>query len=364
MEDDPRLLPVILSGGIGARLWPASRRDRPKQLLPLVGDDSMIAETLQRASALDGSATPMIVTNAGQAAAIRSELGPTDVAFVLEPVGRNTAPAIAAAAAVASVQGQDPLLLVLPSDHAITDPGAFAAAVERGRAAAMEGMLVTFGIEPRSPETGYGYIKRGKAINDGVFEAEAFKEKPDEGTAVAYLESGEYLWNSGMFLFRSSALLDELRMHDEAMLTLVEKAVADAADLPEGLVLDAEPFGAIAGTSIDYAVMEHTDRKAVVPCDPGWSDVGSWASLWEIAEKDADGNTVRGDVITVDTHGSVVHGGERLVAVVGLGDVVVVDTDDALLVASRDQAQRVKEVVDRLEEERRAEVDAPEDRTT
>jgi mannose-1-phosphate guanylyltransferase/mannose-6-phosphate isomerase len=361
MTPTHQIVPVVLSGGIGARLWPASRTTVPKQLLPLIGTESMIRSTIDRVSRLGAIGQTIIVTNAEHASAIRSDIVGTsysDATLILEPVGRNTAPAVAVAAFEATASGADPLLLVLPSDHTIGDESAFAAAVHNGADAAMSGLLVTFGITPDRPETGYGYIKIGAPSSSGVFRVDAFREKPDGETANAYLESGSYLWNSGMFLIKASVFLDELRESDQVMVEAAKRSW-EAADRSSGdIALDADEFASIAGDSIDYAVMEKTVNAAVVPVDPKWNDVGSWASLWDIGDKDGNGNVLIGDTIAIDVKQSYVRGSGRLIAVVGVEDLVIVDTPDALLVTTREHAQDVKQVVDKLKAERRPEIES------
>ncbi len=355
-----RITPVILSGGIGARLWPASRRLQPKQLLPLVDDRTMLRATIDRVASLDSMGPPIVVTNGLHAAAIQNELASasrSEATLILEPIGRNTAPAIAVAALQAIEQMDDPLLLVLPSDHTIADEEAFATAVRYAAEAAETGFLVTFGISPERPETGYGYIRLGSPITEHVMRIDEFREKPDAETAAAYLESGEYLWHSGMFLLKESTYLEELEAHDPGMVDLARQAWQRAERQGQQILLDSETFGQIEGSSIDYAVMERTTMAAVVPTDPGWNDVGSWASLWDIAERDEDGNAMTGDVLAVDVRDSYVRAGDRLVAVVGIENAVVVDTPDAVLVTSRDRAQDVKQIVDRLASEHRQELE-------
>lgn len=355
------LVPVVLSGGIGARLWPASRNSRPKQLLALVGDQSMIRATIDRVSELGPVGQTIIVTNEEHASSIRSDVAQTsyaDATLILEPFGRNTAPAVAVAALEASATGTDPLLLILPSDHTIQNETAFAEAVAIGATAAESGFLVTFGITPSGPETGYGYIKVGEQVSSGVFKTSAFREKPDIATAIAYVESGEYLWNSGMFLFRASVFLEELGTHDPAMLAGARRAWEAGKRSGNDVALDPVDFGNIDGNSIDYAVMEETVNAAVVPVDPEWNDVGSWASLWDIGDKDEDGNVLIGDTMVIDVKQSYVRGSDRLIAVVGVDDVVIVDTPDALLVTSRERAQDVKQIVDQLKIEGRPELES------
>jgi mannose-1-phosphate guanylyltransferase/mannose-6-phosphate isomerase len=333
---------------------------QPKQLLPLVDDRTMLRATLDRVGVLEDVAPPIIVTSGLHAGAIEHDIaGSSDVGatLILEPMGRNTAPAIAVAALEALETGANPLLLVLPSDHTIADEDAFAQAVRLAAESAASGYLVTFGITPDRPETGYGYIKVGTPINDDVMRVSEFKEKPDADTAAAYLESGVYLWNAGMFLISASAYLKELKAHDPTMAELARHAWERADRDGSQVHLDAEAFEKIAGSSIDYTVMERTSMAAVVPTDPGWNDVGSWASLWDIARHDADGNVVIGDVVAVDVRDSYVRGGDRLVAVAGVENIVVVDTKDAVLVTTRDTAQYVKQIVDQLSSQNRPELE-------
>ncbi|GMQ92760.1 MAG: mannose-1-phosphate guanylyltransferase/mannose-6-phosphate isomerase [Acidimicrobiia bacterium] len=332
---------------------------QPKQLLPLVDDRSMMRATIDRVSALDAAAPPIIVTNEDHADAITREMvasGYPEALLILEPVGRNTAPAVAVAAYEAMTHG-DPLLLVLPADHTITDERAFQEAIGSATEAACSGYLVTFGITPSRPETGYGYIKVGSPITSTVKRVNEFKEKPDQETANAYFESGEYLWNSGMFLIRASIYLTELE--NLAPDIAASSAAAHKNSRTEGnrLRLDAAAFTECRADSVDYAVMERTSMAAVVPTDPGWNDVGTWESLWDIAEKDAEGNVLVGDVLSVETSGSYVKASDRLVATVGIDNMVVVDTPDAVLVANRDAAQDVRKVVEILKREQRSELD-------
>jgi mannose-1-phosphate guanylyltransferase / mannose-6-phosphate isomerase len=352
-----KVVPVILSGGMGSRLWPASRQHRPKQLLPLVDHRTMLHTTLERAAAVPGAATPTIVANADQRDAIEAELshaGRAGARLILEPVGRNTAPALAVAAL--DLQDDDPLLLVLPADHVIADEGAFIAAVGTGAGLADAGHLVTFGVAPTRPETGYGYIEVGDALGDARAVAR-FKEKPDAETAARYVDDGRHLWNSGMFLFRTSRYLEELDRHRPDVLTAARTALVSGKDDGTAVMLDVDAMAQAPSVSIDYAVMEPTDRAAVVPLDAGWTDVGSWKTLWSIGDSDDAGNVVQGDVELIDVHDSLVRSDGRLVAVIGLDGVVVVDTPDATLVSSIDRVQEVKELVDRLTEAGRPEVE-------
>lgn len=349
------IVPVLLSGGSGTRLWPLSRETHPKQFQPLVGEKSLLQATWQRLEGLAGLAAPIVVANEDHRFMVAEQLrrvGAVPAAIVLEPVGRNTAPAIAVAALQARAQGEDPLLLVLPSDHVIADEAGFRAAVLAACEAAGQGALVTFGIVPTGPETGYGYIKAGSA-SGAVQPVQAFVEKPDKATAEGYVASGDYFWNSGMFLFRASAYLAELERHAPAMVAAARESLDKAKRDVDFLRLDREAFEACPADSIDYAVMEKTSQAAVLPIDLGWNDVGSWKALWEIADQDPDGNAHHGDVLALDCRNTLAWGGRRLVTLLGLDDVIVVDTDDALLVAARDQVQQVKDIVARLKAEGR-----------
>jgi mannose-1-phosphate guanylyltransferase/mannose-6-phosphate isomerase len=354
------ITPVILSGGSGTRLWPLSRELYPKQLLPLVGIRTMLQDTVTRLSGIDGIEAPLIVANDTHRFMIAEQMrqiGVKPVAIMLEPVGRNTAPAVAVAALYALSRRKDPVLLVLPADHVIKDVASFQAAVAAGGRLAKQGRLITFGIVPTGPETGYGYIKKGKSLRakDSAYAVERFVEKPDLATATKYVSSGSYLWNSGMFMFRASAFLKELRRFAPAMLAACTKAYeASARDL-DFLRLGKEAFAACPADSIDYAVMEKTVSAAVISLDAGWSDVGSWASLWEVHPRDRSGNAIAGDVIATDMKNSLIHAGSRLVAAIGLKDVVIVETADAVLVAHKEHSQKVKQVVDDLKREKRGE---------
>jgi mannose-1-phosphate guanylyltransferase/mannose-6-phosphate isomerase len=378
------LIPVILSGGSGTRLWPLSRELYPKQLLPLVGERTMLQETATRLEGLAGLAAPVVVCNESHRFMVAEQLreaGAEAQSIVLEPVGRNTAPAVAVAAlvalekAAAAVQGPggrrmarragdappplptgtpDPLLLVLPADHVIRDVETFRAAVTAGRAAAAAGRLVTFGVVPDRAETGYGYIRRERGAGPAYAVAE-FVEKPDATTAERYVASGDYFWNSGMFMFRAQRYLEELHRHAPAILAACERAVAAATRDLDFTRLPAAEFTACPGDSIDYAVMEKTDAAVVVPLDAGWSDVGSWSALADALPTDAAGNVTSGDVLAEDAEGCYLHSTSRLVAAVGLQDHVVVETKDAVLVAPRDRVQDVKQLVARLKEQGRYE---------
>jgi mannose-1-phosphate guanylyltransferase/mannose-6-phosphate isomerase len=349
------ILPVILSGGSGTRLWPLSREAYPKQFLPLVGDDTMLQATWKRVAPLAGR-KPIVVANQEHRFMVAEQLlevGAAPEAIILEPAGRNTAPAIAIAALEAVAGGEDALLLVLPSDHVVTNDTAFHDAAREAAVTAEAGKLVTFGIVPSGPETGYGYIKASPG--EGARAVERFVEKPDLATAKSYVASGEYYWNSGMFLFKASVYLEVLGRFQPEMLAACRRALELAKRDEDFIRLDAEAFASSPSDSIDYAVMEKTDSASVVPLDAGWSDVGSWSALWEANPRDADGNSHHGDVIAIDCHGSYAYG-QRLIAMIGLDDVIVVDTDDAILVGSKSRIQEVKQIVQQLKDEGRPQV--------
>ncbi len=354
------IYPVILSGGSGTRLWPQSRTSYPKQFLPLVSDQSLLQETARRVSDSSLFAPPLMVCNEEHRFLVAEqlrEIGIQPSHIVLEPLARNTAPAVAAAACLLAKTDPDALMLVLPSDHMIEDRAAFLSIVKVAADAAAGGALVTFGIKPTRPETGYGYIAGGEALeaSKGCLKVDSFVEKPDLETAERYLKDGRYFWNSGMFLFGASAFLAECDLFEPDILKGAKAAVAGAQTDLDFLRLALEPFTALPSKSIDYAVMEHTTRAAVVPADIGWNDVGSWASLWEIGDKDKDGNVVRGDSLAIDTRNSFISTDGPLVAVLGVEDLTVVATMDAVLVLPLDRAQDVKTIIDRLKAEKRHE---------
>ena len=354
-KEPPLLHPVILSGGSGTRLWPVSREQYPKQLLPLAGGGgTMLQATLGRLEGLSGLGSPIVVCNEGHRFLVAEQLRQVDsgaARILLEPMGRNTAPAIALAAHAALTEGgQDPILLVLPADHVISNPAAFRAAVTVAEGAARGGHLVTFGVTPTHPETGYGYLVEGEAAASAgrVRRIARFVEKPPRAAAERLLAAGGCYWNSGMFVFGARRYLEELAQHAPDIAQLCERAwVAASRDL-DFTRIPANIFGDCRAESIDYAVMEKTDAAVLVPLSAGWSDVGSWASLHEALERDAAGNTLRGDVLAENTSDSLVIAESRLVATVGLAGHVVVETKDAVLVAPRDRVQDVKAVVARL----------------
>ena len=357
------LIPVILSGGSGTRLWPLSRELYPKQLLPLVGKGTMLQETLARLQGVEDLAPPIVVCNESHRFLVAEQLQQVRAvknSILLEPIGRNTAPAVAVAAlsAASESKSSEPVLLVLPADHVIRDVAAFRAAIALGRKLAEAGLLVTFGVVAHAPETGYGYILRGDSLtakSSNAYAVAKFVEKPNLDTAKQYVDSGQYYWNSGMFMFQARAFLEELRAVAPAMYEACVKAFNGAKRDMDFVRLPAKEFGEIPSDSIDYAVMEKTKHAVVVPLDAGWSDVGSWSALHAAIPADAHGNVQLGDVLTVDTHGCYLHSTSRLVATVGLKDHVVVETKDVVMVAPKDRVQDVKSLVTELKKQNRYE---------
>ena len=353
------LIPLILSGGSGTRLWPVSRRNLPKQFLALAGKGTLFQQTLARTVQLPQVAAPIVVASEDHrflAADQLLEAGIDDATIVLEPLARNTAPAIALGALQALQRDPDAILLVLPADHLVGDTAAFVQAVERALPLARKDWLVTFGIRPDRPETGFGYIRRAEAIDDHGYRVEQFVEKPDLATAESYLADGGYDWNSGMFLFKAARYLEELAAHAPAMLAAVREAHAKASVDLDFVRIDRDAFAPVPDDSIDYAVMEKTRRAAVIPVSCAWSDIGSWSALWLTGDKDADGNLREGDTMAVDTRNSLLRSHERhLLATVGVDDLIVVTTPDATLVAHRDAAQDVKKIVEQLKAAGRSE---------
>lgn len=347
--------PVILAGGTGSRLWPLSRELYPKQVINLTGDQSLLQTTVQRVAALEDAAPPIIVVGEEHRFMAKSQVEDiglaSDYHIILEPLGKNTAPAICGAAEYVAAQGRgDDVMLVLPADHLILDTQAFARAVAEAVVLARQGRIVTFGIVPDRPETGYGYIARG----DGA-QVERFEEKPDLATAETYLQSGTYLWNSGMFAFTANTLLAEMQLHAPAIAAAMVEAVHRGTTDGPFFRFDAGTMAASPADSIDYALMEKTKVAAVVEADIGWSDIGSWRALWEVSAKDGQGNVVGGDVLLEDVENSLVRAEHSLVAAIGLRNTLVVETADAVLVASMDHSQDVKKIVTRLKKEKRDE---------
>jgi len=347
------LIPVIMSGGAGTRLWPVSRKAHPKPFMRLADGQTLAASTIRRALAIAERPVTLTVTGRDYYFLTRDEYLAVDSQaehhFLLEPEGRNTAPAIAAAALWAEHRfGPETCLLVMPADHLIRDPDAFTRAVHHAEALAADGWLTCLGVSPTHAETGYGYIRSGQEIGEHGREIRAFVEKPDQETARRYFESGDYLWNAGMFCFRVDAILAALERHAGDILEQVRAAWSASEVDAAPVELDAEHFARVRADSIDFAVMEKADRRAVVPVDCGWSDIGSWQAISDLYETDALGNRVQGEAVLVDARNTFVQGDQRLVAAVGVDGLVIVDTGDAVLVASRDRAQEVKAVVDEL----------------
>jgi len=353
--------PVIMAGGTGSRLWPLSRQLNPKQFLKLTDNRlSMLQLTVARLNGME-SADPLLICNEDHrflAAEQMRQSGYKDAHIILEPCGRNTAPAIALAALqlVKNIdEGQDPLMLVLAADHLIKDTAAFQNGIQKAIPLARQGKLVTFGIVPGHAETGYGYIQQGPELAEDSFSVSRFVEKPDQKTAEGYLASGDYLWNSGMFLFGARSYLKELQKHRPDILAICQAALDDASEDLHFTRVNESVFAECPEDSIDYAVMEKTDNAAVVSLDAGWSDIGSWSALWEVSEKDANGNCFSGDVIAHNTESTLVRADNRLVATVGVKDLVIIETKDALLVAHKDQVQDVKKIVEAIKNDGRHE---------
>lgn len=341
------IIPIILSGGAGTRLWPLSWGDHPKQFLSLISDKTMIQETLLRLKGLDITA-PIVSCGVDHRFLVAQQLGELGVkpTILLEPMAKNTAPAIAAACCAAMKQDKDAVVVVLPSDHVIKDVEVFQTSVMTAAGLAEKGHLVTFGIVPTFPATGYGYVKGGEHVAHHVYSLDKFVEKPCIEKAKEYLASGEYSWNSGMFVFKASSFIEELKVHNPEMAKLsieaFEKAVVDA----DFIRLDKDVFDQIKGDSIDYAVMEKTSKGMIVKLNAGWDDVGSWSALYDISNKDGNMNVVKGDVIALDTTSSYIRGGKRTIATIGLDNIVVVDSDDSLLIAAKGKIQDVKKVAE------------------
>lgn len=340
-----KITPVILTGGSGTRLWPMSRKATPKQFLALTGEKAMLAETMARAAG-EGFAPPLLVGGAAQEEALR-RLAP-HAQLILEPAARNTAPAIALAAF--RLDPETPML-VMPSDHVIADTAAFRTAIDMAAGLARQGWLVTFGIAPAGPETGYGYIRQGAPLGGTGYMVESFVEKPDAETARTYIDQGSYHWNGGIFLFTAGRYLEAVEAHAPEMAAAARRAVEAGTEDGAAFRPDVDAFAACPSDSIDYAVMEKAERVAVVPVDMGWSDVGSWDALYEIADKDGDGNALAGGALAIDAENCLIRGEGVTVAAVGVVDLVIVAMKDAVLVLPRGESQRVKEAVEKLKVE-------------
>ena len=353
------ITPVLLCGGVGSRLWPVSRQGRPKQYLNLIGETSMLQQTLTRIESL-AQTSPIIVCNEEHRFLVAEQvrqLGLTSPTIILEPEGKNTAPAIALAAIAASASDPEVNLLVLPADHYVGKPAALIDAIEKAASASSQGKLVTFGLVPSRPETGYGYIKQGEALATDVSVLEQFVEKPDQSTAEAYIASGDYVWNSGMFMFTAGQFLASLAKFQPEMASVCELAMEQAERDMDFIRPNAEVFATCPSDSIDYAVMEHTPQGAVVSLDCDWSDIGAWSALWEAGDQDAAGNVTQGDVVLNKTQNSYVRSQSRLVTTTGVSDLVVVETADAVMVADRHSVQDVKDIVNALKASSRSEAD-------
>jgi len=347
-----KIIPVILSGGAGSRLWPLSRTAHPKQFLSLYSDQSLFQETLKRLCALPIQIDPaIIICNEAHRFLVAQHVKDMDIptpTILLEPMGRNTAPAIAAAALKSMENGDDPILLVLPADHIIGDQAAFAAAMQKAIEGAQTGALVTFGIKPLGPHTGYGYIERGAEISPDVFEIKAFKEKPDLQTAQKFLDSQTFFWNSGMFVFRAGAYLAALEGQEPELLNHVHQSLSRAVRDDDFIRLASDSFGACKSISIDYAVMERTKNGMIVKMDAAWCDVGSWDALWQVIPKDENGNACRGDVMMIETRGSYINANTRMVCTIGLDDIIVIETKECVLVGRRKDSEKIKTLVETL----------------
>ncbi|MBL4680941.1 MAG: mannose-1-phosphate guanylyltransferase/mannose-6-phosphate isomerase [Pseudomonadales bacterium] len=353
----PKVIPVILSGGSGTRLWPLSRKQYPKQLISLVNETTMLQDTLLRTDGFDAS-DPLIICNEDHRFLVAEQilqLNKKAASIVLEPCGRNTAPAIA----VAALMQEDPdsILLVLSADHVIMDVDQFQTILREGVIQAELDMMVVFGVVPNGPETCYGYIQAGELLGETSRRVDSFVEKPDLATAEKYLAEGNYFWNGGMFMFKAGRFIDELKTHHPEMLKYCQLALDKSETDLDFTRLDKDAFEKCPSDSIDYAVMEHTKKAVVIPMDVGWSDVGSWSSLWDVSEKDSEGNRFVGDVLSTDSSNNYVYSRNRLVALVGMEDTVVVDTQDAILIASKDKVQEVKDIVSQLNKLNRSETE-------
>jgi mannose-1-phosphate guanylyltransferase/mannose-6-phosphate isomerase len=356
-----QIIPVILSGGSGTRLWPLSRKQYPKQYLPLSGDNTMLQDTILRLNGLDNFADPIIICNAGHRFLVIEQcqqIGIKSPTILLEPVGRNTAPAIAAAAIQSLKLTDDAVLLVLPADHVIQDIEGFHQAINIANQQAQSGKLATFGIVPTDANIGYGYIKSSKESNNGAHRVEEFVEKPDLKTAEFYVEQGNYLWNSGMFMFQARTIIDELTTHAPNIVASVNNAVNNATQDLDFIHLEKQAFESSPSGSIDYALMEKSNNVVVVPLDAQWNDIGAWSALYDIGKKDSQGNVIKGDVITQDTTNTYINADHHMVAAIGVDNLIIIDTPDATFIATKDKAQEVKSIVESLQASGRCETSA------
>ncbi len=356
------ITPVILAGGSGTRLWPLSRALYPKQMLSITSPYSMLQNTLKRLEGLENLSQPIVVCNDDHRFMAAEQLRQIDIVphtIILEPVGKNTAPAIALAALKAVQEGMDPVLLVLPADHIINNVSNFHKAVGSGCNLADQGYLIAFGIIPTAPETGYGYIRQGEKLpgSDTAMFIKEFVEKPDLPTAEKYLASGQYCWNSGMFMFKASAIISELQQTSRQTIELCEAVIKDGRQDLDFFRIDEDLFSQVSSDSIDYAVMEKTRKGVMIPFEAGWNDLGSWDALWQSSPKNGDQNVVKGDVMVHDVNNSFIRAESRLVAAVGLTGFVVVETSDAVLISPRDRVQDVKKIVQSLKDLNRSEAD-------
>jgi mannose-1-phosphate guanylyltransferase/mannose-6-phosphate isomerase len=353
-----KIIPVILSGGSGTRLWPLSRKQYPKQYLPLVGDNTMLQETILRLSGLDGLEDPIIVCNVDHRFLVAEQcqqINITNSTILLEPIGRNTAPAIAAAALQSIKNTNNAVLLVLSADHVIQDIDSFHEAINVANKQAQKGRLVTFGIVPTDANTGYGYIKVAQENIDGTYKVEQFVEKPNLKTAQIYLERGNYLWNSGMFMFQANTLIDELTTYSPDIVASVNNAVNNATQDLDFIRLDKQAFELSPSDSIDYAIMERSDNLVVVPLDAQWNDIGSWSALYDIGIKDKNSNVIKGDVVIQNTSNTYINADHHMVIAIGVDNLIIVDTPDATLIATQDKAQEIKGIVETLQASGRCE---------
>jgi len=354
------IVPIILAGGSGTRLWPLSRKEHPKQYLPLAGDNTMLQETILRLKGLDNLSDPIIVCNASHRFLVAEQcqqIGIKNPTILLEPVGRNTAPAIAATAFQSLKDSDNPILLVLSADHVIQDVGVFHQAINIAKQQAQKGKLVTFGIVPTGANTGYGYIHKGRVI-DGAFKVRGFTEKPNQETANLFLKTNEYLWNSGMFMFQARTFIDELTTHAFDIVTSVGDAVNNATQDLGFIRLEKQAFKSSPSNSIDYALIEKSNNVVVVPLDAQWSDIGAWSALYDIGVKDRRGNVIKGDVIIQDVTNTYINADHHMVAAIGVDNLIIVDTPDATFIAVQDRAQEVKSIVESMQASSRYESNA------